>query len=80
MPVISDKLENIGVDLQYPGKFTKPTLFIRGGKSNYIRDEDWEKIIKIFPGAELETMDTGHWVQAEKPQAFAEKVVQWLQA
>lgn len=80
LPVISDKLANIGADLQYPGKFTKPTLFIRGGKSKYIRDEDWEKIVQIFPGAQLETMDTGHWVQAEKPQEFAEKVLRWLQS
>jgi esterase len=78
LPVIDEKLSNIGVDLQYPGQFTKPTLFIRGAKSNYVRDEDWKRITEIFPGAELETMDTGHWVQAEQPQAFAEKVMQWL--
>jgi pimeloyl-ACP methyl ester carboxylesterase len=78
LPVISEKLSNIGVDLQVEGQFKKPTLFIRGAKSKYIADEDWKKIITIFPDAQLETMDTGHWVQAEKPQEFAETVVQWL--
>ncbi len=78
LPIIDAKLSNIGVDLQYSGQFKKPTLFIRGAKSNYVRDEDWKRITEIFPVAELETMDTGHWVQAEKPQAFAEKVIQWL--
>src|SRR5688500_19034032 len=78
LPVISDKLSNIGVDLQYTGRFEKPTLFIRGAKSKYVRDEDWKKITEIFPAAKLETLDTGHWVQAEKPQEFAEKVMQWL--
>jgi pimeloyl-ACP methyl ester carboxylesterase len=78
LPVIAAKLSNIGVDLEYTGKFEKPTLFIRGAKSNYVRDEDWEKINQTFPAAELETLDTGHWVQAEKPQEFADTVMQWL--
>lgn len=78
LPVISAKLSNIGVDLQYTGKFTKPTLFIHGAKSKYIREEDKEKIKQIFPAAELKALDTGHWVQAEKPQEFADTVMQWL--
>ena len=78
LPVIANKLSNVGVDLQFPGQFGKPTLFIRGAKSKYVRDEDWKRITEIFPAAELQTMDTGHWVQAEKPQEFAEVVMQWL--
>lgn len=78
LPVISDKLANIGLDLQFQGKFEKPTLFIRGERSKYIGDTDWKRITEIFPHAELETMKTGHWVQAEKPQEFSDAVIQWL--
>jgi esterase len=78
LAVISKKLANIGVDLQFGGQFKKPTLFIRGAKSKYISDSDRKRITEIFPNAQLETMDTGHWVQAEKPQEFADKVMQWL--
>lgn len=78
LPVISAKLANIGLDLQFPGTFDKPTLFIRGSRSRYIVNEDWTRITEVFPKAELETMDTGHWVQAEKPQEFADVVVSWL--
>jgi pimeloyl-ACP methyl ester carboxylesterase len=78
LPVISAKLTNIGLDLQFPGTFDKPTLFIRGSRSKYIANEDWTRITEVFPKAELETMDTGHWVQAEKPQEFADVVVRWL--
>jgi esterase len=78
LPVISQKLSNIGSDLQFRGQFQKPTLFIRGAKSKYVLDSDWPRITEIFPTAKLETMDTGHWVQAEKPQEFSEKVIQWL--
>jgi esterase len=80
LPVISDKLSNIGLDLQFSGKFEKPTLFIRGSRSKYIADADWSRIKEIFPNAELKSMDTGHWVQAEKPQEFANEVIQWLKS
>lgn len=78
LPVIDQKLSNIGVDLQFSGQFNKPTLFIRGSKSKYVRDEDWVRIIEVFPQAKLETLETGHWVQAEKPQEFASLVLNWL--
>ncbi len=51
------------------------TLFIRGEKSNYILDEDFEDIKKRFPNSEIKTvMGAGHWVHAEKPREFYEVV------
>lgn len=78
LPVIAKNLKNIGLDLQFDGKLEKPTLFIRGAKSKYVADEDMTRIKEIFPKAELETLDTGHWVQAEKPQEFVDLVMRWL--
>jgi esterase len=78
LPVIGNKLKNIGLDLQFSGRFEKPTLFVRGGRSSYVRDEDMTRIREIFPKAELVTLDTGHWVQAEKPQEFVDVVSKWL--
>jgi len=78
LPVLDQKLGNVGVDLQVSGVFDKPALFIRGSQSSYIRDEDRKKIKDIFPKSSLVSMDTGHWVQAEKPQEFVEVVMQWL--
>ena len=80
LPVIREKLSNVGVDLVTKGKFDKPALFIRGSRSNYVRDEDWSRITDIFTSAKLETMDTGHWVQAEKPQEFVSLVSAWINA
>jgi esterase len=79
LPVIDKNLSNIGLDLQFEGTFDKPTLFIRGGRSKYVRDEDMTRIKEIFPQATLETLDTGHWVQAEKPQEFVDTVQHWLE-
>jgi len=78
LPLITQQLSNIGVDLQFPGTFEKPTLFIRGRRSSYVRDQDWNRITELFPNAKLETMETGHWVQAEKPQEFVDIVLGWL--
>jgi esterase len=78
LPVVDRNLPKIGYDLQYPGKVEKPVLFIRGGRSKYILDEDLPRIKEIFPSAELVTLDTGHWVQAEKPQEFVDVVQGWL--
>ena len=61
--------------------FSKPTLFIRGGKSRYILDEDVPGIKSLFPQAEISTIDgVGHWVHAEAPQEFAEQVMEFLSA
>jgi esterase len=78
LPVIRQELSNIGQDLLYEDKFEKPTLFIRGQNSSYILDADLKRIKEIFPLASLETMETGHWVQAEKPQEFVTVVTNWL--
>ena len=50
--------------------FGKPTLFIRGGKSNYITPDDkLHGIPALFPNSEVATVvDAGHWVHAEKPE------------
>lgn len=78
LPVIDKNLGNIGLDLHYPGTFEKPTLFIRGARSKYVKDEDMTRIRQVFPNVMLETLDTGHWVQAEKPKEFVELVMKWL--
>ena len=78
LKAISEKLSNVGLDLHAKGSFEKPTLFIRGAKSKYVPDSDWDRITQIFPMAKLETMDTGHWIQAEKPKEFVDVVTKWL--
>lgn len=52
-------------------KFQKPSLFIRGGASDYILPEDYPKIRNNFPNAEILTIEhASHWVHAEAPEQF----------
>ena len=56
-----------------------PTLFVRGGASDYVTDADREDIRTLFPNARIETIDeAGHWVHADAPEALAELVTDFL--
>lgn len=60
-------------------QFTKPTLFVRGGKSFYIQPEDTGAIAALFPNAVIEEIPAaGHWVHAEQPEAFFEMTERFL--
>lgn len=78
LPIIDKNLESISADIQFPGTYTGPSLFVRGAKSRYVKDEDRQRIKDLFPNSTLVTMDTGHWVQAEKPQEFVDIVMNYL--
>jgi pimeloyl-ACP methyl ester carboxylesterase len=56
-----------------------PVLFVRGADSNYILDEDFEKIKELFPYAELKTIkNAGHWLHAEQPEALLKIIKDFL--
>lgn len=79
LPVIAQKIENVGEGLEEQLASDKPTLFIRGANSNYIRNEDMIVIVSIFPNAEVKTIEgAGHWVHAEQPEAFLSLVQQFI--
>jgi esterase len=69
LPVIKANYEDIIDPIDTFSVYEGPALFIRGGKSNYILDEDKIHIKKLFPYAEFLTIEgAGHWVHADKPQ------------
>jgi Predicted hydrolases or acyltransferases (alpha/beta hydrolase superfamily) len=68
----------MGDGLVQSGRYEGPTLFIKGSRSNYYKTGDEKAVSEIFPKTEWKTLDTGHWVQAEKPQEFAEAVLEFL--
>ncbi|HEY5739033.1 MAG TPA: alpha/beta fold hydrolase [Gammaproteobacteria bacterium] len=56
-----------------------PALFIRGAKSDYVGAAEIEQIERHFGNAEIATVDdAGHWLHAERPQAFIERVLEFL--
>ena len=64
-------LEAIDSDYTYDGE----TLFIKGGKSDYLSEQDLPKLQKLFPQARLKTIpQAGHWVHAEAPKEVINEI------
>ncbi|MEP2669945.1 MAG: alpha/beta fold hydrolase [Cyclobacteriaceae bacterium] len=78
IPVLEAHIDDMGTALQYEGQFNGATLFIVGSKSNYFEPGDDATIKSYFPKAEITTLDTGHWVQAENPKGFMEAVFNFV--
>jgi len=71
-------IEAMSEGLVFKGQFAGPTLLIKGASSNYYKPGDEQAAQAYFPNARWLTLDTGHWVQAEKPKEFAAAVLQFL--
>jgi len=78
LEAIAKHIEDMGEGMQYTGTYEGPTLFVKGSRSNYFKEGDEEMMKTIFRQMETVTLDTGHWVQAEKPEEFAKVVLQFL--
>ncbi len=79
LPVLVERIEEIGKELPEGAKYEKEVLFLRGEKSNYIADEDWDEIVSAFAKAQLKTIkNAGHWLHAENPKDFYKEVINFL--
>ncbi|MFB6305706.1 MAG: alpha/beta fold hydrolase [Flavobacteriales bacterium] len=61
-------------------KIYTPTLFIRGEKSDYLKDNDIEYLKEHFLNMNLKTLNSGHWVHAEAPNEFIDTVRNYLRS
>jgi esterase len=70
LPALVANLAAVGEAVGAAQPFLKPTLFLRGGKSDYITPEDkLTDIPALFPNSQVVTVaDAGHWLHAEKPE------------
>lgn len=79
LAVLSEKMEEIGENINSTETYNGPVLFLRGDKSEYITELDFGDIKKHFPNAMLETIDNaGHWLHAENPTQFLSKSLAFL--
>ena len=61
------------------GCYNGPTLFIKGGESDYKLPEHKAQIMQLFPQAQAKVIQgTGHWLHAEKPAVFTKLVKDFL--
>lgn len=81
LEVIAASMSNL---LDFPDingwEYSKPTLFISGGTSDYIGAEHVGVISEHFPNAEFTVIaDAGHRVHADQPGAFLDRLYHFLE-
>lgn len=76
---IEKAIEEVGSSIEDGVSFDGDTLFIAGGKSDYIKPDDHSMIKSYFPKAKIETvLKAGHWVHAEQPDELSQLVMTFM--
>ena len=81
LDIILDNLEEIGKAIEPDKPYTGQTLFIKGGRSDYITLKEMHIIKKFFPYSEIKTINGAtHWLHADKPDVFYRLVIDFLRS
>lgn len=76
MPEIMDGFSNLSKN---DSEKMPETVFIKGEKSPYIKEDDTIFINNFFPGSQIVTIpEAGHWMHAEKPELFIKTIRYFL--
>lgn len=76
---LTENNSEVGKALPSFTQFDGETLFLAGGNSGYITENEMPLIKAHFPNSEVVTIaNTGHWLHAENPTKFYEKVMEFL--
>ena len=76
---IYKNITEISKGLEDKGVYNGPTLFIRGGQSDYILERDVEQIKLQFTDYKLVTLpESGHWIHVDDPQGFMRETEKFL--
>jgi pimeloyl-ACP methyl ester carboxylesterase len=75
---IRDSIDVLSAGTVLQNRFAKPTLFIRGELSDYILAEDEAGIRKMYPCAEIVTVErAGHWVHIDARESFIDIILKF---
>ena len=69
LEAINQSMDYLFDAIKSESQYLGPTLFIRGGKSDYVPDADILLIKSLFPQAIIKTISgASHWVHADTPE------------
>ncbi|MFA5974054.1 MAG: alpha/beta fold hydrolase [Lentimicrobiaceae bacterium] len=69
LETINQSMDMLFDSIQSESQYKGPTLFIRGGKSDYVPDVDFPLIKSMFPEAIIKTIPgASHWIHADAPE------------
>ncbi len=53
-----------------------PVIFLKGENSDYLPEEDFPKILRLFPAAEIKIIkNAGHWIHVDNPEAVIREFI-----
>jgi pimeloyl-ACP methyl ester carboxylesterase len=79
LPVLTDFYDEILENIQKNDTYEGETLFLRGGDSNYIQENEEALLQECFPKARLQTIaNAGHWLHADQPKEVTEQLIKFL--
>ena len=80
LSVLRESIADLSVSpLQSDESFAGPSLFVRGGKSGYLRSEHFSDIVEHFPAAKMEVLpEAGHDVHVEDRKGFLRVFTEFL--
>ena len=68
LPALAEQMPRIMGFPDIDARFDRPTLFLTGARSDYVRPAAWPRIRAHFPAARhVELAGAGHWLHAESP-------------
>ncbi|OUZ08260.1 alpha/beta hydrolase [Aeromicrobium sp. PE09-221] len=71
LSVLRRDLDRIGGFPEIDAVFDRPTLWVAGERSHYIRPEHTDRMRELFPRTTQVTVKgAGHWVHSEQPDSF----------
>ncbi|KAG8972549.1 hypothetical protein FRC05_009782 [Tulasnella sp. 425] len=80
LDILYNAIDGIG-DFPYEPdhrKWEGKTLFVKGSKSKYINRKNIPIAKEYFPNMEVITLEAGHWVHAEQPVEFVNRVSEFI--
>jgi len=71
LDVLEAEMDRIVGWPQVDRQFNGPVLFLSGGESDYVKRDDREATLAVFPNAKFAKIPgAGHWLHAQKPREF----------
>jgi len=83
LEAIEERFDDILDFPDYPHghSYRKPTVFIVGAASDYVQPHHHAEIERLFPKAGIDVVPgAGHWVHAEQPSAFVDRLTAFLES
>lgn len=76
LDVLDADIDEMGIEITEGSDVD--SLFLYGTQSEYVVEEDKPDIQKLFPNSKFQSLETGHWVHAQDPEAFVKAVKSFI--